>query len=95
MTDESQPMDHHQKTALLAIAFRDHLTEMRDQGKDFYRTCEAIWAQDDQPKAVCMECGEEDAVCDFLPRVDHATGATMYQCLRCGHWNRPEPAPKE
>lgn len=34
-------------TAYIARMFRRHLTEMRDSGEDFYRTCEAIWSDDD------------------------------------------------
>lgn len=50
---------------------------------------------DQQPLAVCMDCGEADDVSGYLPRVDQESGQTMYQCLHCGHWNRPEPPPTE
>ena len=35
-------------TAYIARMFRRHITEMRDSGEDFYRTCEAIWTDDDE-----------------------------------------------
>jgi hypothetical protein len=37
----------HKTTLYLARTFRRHLEQMREDGEDFMRTCEAIWAEDD------------------------------------------------
>lgn len=45
---EIRRYSHDKTTRYIANMFRRHISAMKENGEDFYRTCEAIWQEEDE-----------------------------------------------